>query len=204
MANWNDDYPELLEELDGIKREVALDLVHSVKSGKRFQPKLIPAPQYNRALNEFVKYGSLIRFPRKKIVQWKFLVADSISLLSYITELFGHTDSFDPYDFHDMWMDEDEPVLTDWNDAFELLISRYDPNEVLFPQFTNGHDLISDYGLRPLEELLVELFQKDTEEEMLVVINKMLDVTHPRSDLAEIFIEGGSKSLTAISQGVFI
>ena len=33
----------------------------------------------------------------------------------------------------------------------------------------------------------------------IVLINRVLDVTHPRSNLAELFIEGDSKSLTYIS-----
>jgi hypothetical protein len=35
--------------------------------------------------------------------------------------------------------------------------------------------------------------------EIIVTINRILDVSHQRSDLAELFIEGGSKSLDYIS-----
>ena len=195
---------EIIQEIWEIKNQVKYDMAGAIKSGERYFPRLIPAAQYNRAISEFVKYGMLMRFPRKKIVQWKYMVAESISALSYITELFGHTSCFDTYDFHDVWLDEEEEVPENFDEAFTILMERFDPNEELFPTFSNGQEFMSDYGLQPLEGLLIELFRKDTEEEMLVVINRILDVTHPRSDLAEIFIEGGSKTLTAISEGVFI
>lgn len=35
--------------------------------------------------------------------------------------------------------------------------------------------------------------------QILILINKILNVTHPRSDLAELFIIGGSDSLTMVS-----
>ena len=40
-----------------------------------------------------------------------------------------------------------------------------------------------------------------TPEEALVLINKVLDVYHQRSDLASMFITGGRNSLTKISNG---
>lgn len=63
--------------------------------------------------------------------------------------------------------------------------------------FDGGH--VSDYGTRPLEILLDELHKKTTNEEKLVVIDKMLNVIHQTSDLADNFIRGGSSALTRIS-----
>jgi hypothetical protein len=58
---------------------------------------------------------------------------------------------------------------------------------------------ISDYGLQPLEELLVELLRAGTPEEKLLIIDRMLNVVHQRSDIADWFVEGGSSALSQLS-----
>lgn len=59
--------------------------------------------------------------------------------------------------------------------------------------------MISDYGTEPLMKLGYEMARQEKPEEIIVTINRILDVAHQRSDLAEIFIEGGSASLDYIS-----
>ena len=58
---------------------------------------------------------------------------------------------------------------------------------------------ISDYGLKPLEELLAELLRASSPEEKLLLIDRMLNVVHQRSDIAEWFVEGGSHALAQLS-----
>jgi hypothetical protein len=58
---------------------------------------------------------------------------------------------------------------------------------------------ISDYGLEPLMKLLVKLLRSTTPEEKLLVIDRMLNVVHQRSDIAEWFVEGGSQALSQLS-----
>ena len=58
---------------------------------------------------------------------------------------------------------------------------------------------ISDYGLQPLEELLAELLRASTPEEKLLIIDRMLNVVHQRSDIADWFVEGGSHALAQLS-----
>lgn len=62
-----------------------------------------------------------------------------------------------------------------------------------------GQAYISDYGLKPLMSLMYELTQKHTPEEKLLVIDKMLNVVHMRSDIAAWFVEGGSHALSQLS-----
>ena len=64
----------------------------------------------------------------------------------------------------------------------------------------DGSDAISDYGLRPLFEIIDKYDDQLPPEEVLVLVNKCLDIYHCRGDLASAFIVGGSKSLTAISE----
>lgn len=67
------------------------------------------------------------------------------------------------------------------------------------PFFSNGHAVLSDFGLDPLLKLGETLVNQSDPKDIIVTLNKILDVAHMRSDLAEIFIEGGSSSLDAIS-----
>lgn len=68
----------------------------------------------------------------------------------------------------------------------------------------DGSGAYSDYGIRPLEELIVQYTEDSTPEQTIVLINKILDITHQRGDLASAFIEGGKSSLTKISNNSFL
>ena len=63
----------------------------------------------------------------------------------------------------------------------------------------SGQAYISDYGMQPLLTLVGELRRETKPEDKLVTIDKMLNVVHPRSDMASWFIEGGSSSLRKLS-----
>jgi hypothetical protein len=58
---------------------------------------------------------------------------------------------------------------------------------------------MSDYGTDPLVKLAFQLAREDEAEKKVVIIDKMLNVVHQRSDLASWFIEGGSAALSDIS-----
>lgn len=88
------------------------------------------------------------------------------------------------------------------DDSFHSVIEYLD--EVLdmdeyIPFFSNGQPVLSDYGIEPIFKLIKVLIYEDDPNQILVIINKILDVAHQRSDLPEIFIEGGSKSQWEIS-----
>lgn len=66
----------------------------------------------------------------------------------------------------------------------------------------DGSDAWSDYGLEPIEKLIANYRQNMKPEDVLVLINKILDVYHCRGDLASLFIEGGAKTLSRISEEI--
>ena len=68
----------------------------------------------------------------------------------------------------------------------------------------DGSGAYSDYGIRPLEELITQYTEDSTPEQTIVLINKILDVTHQRGDLASAFIDGGQSTLTRISNNSFL
>ena len=77
--------------------------------------------------------------------------------------------------------------------AIEYLDEVLDMDEYI-PFFSNGQPVLSDYGIEPIFKLIRVLINENDPSQILVLINKILDVAHQRSDLPEIFIEGGSKS----------
>lgn len=58
---------------------------------------------------------------------------------------------------------------------------------------------ISDYGLQPLLDLLVQLLRSTDDRETVMLIDRMLNVVHQRSDIASWFVEGGSHALAQLS-----
>jgi len=63
----------------------------------------------------------------------------------------------------------------------------------------NGQLRISDYGLKPLWNLFLELRSTNKPEEKIVACDKILNVIHMRSNMAANFVEGGRKSLDDLS-----
>lgn len=174
---------------------------------------------YKKALQEFVKFRGFPHFPTKYIYQWKRLVLENIATLNAWTAIMGHTNSYPFEEFLDIfnynydtgednvgeyiqWLESKGMNFDDCKYSYECVTEFLD--EVYnfdeeYPTFSNGQFLLSDYGLPKLLELALELVPQQEPEEIIVTINKILDVTHLRSDLAELFIEGGSASLDGIS-----
>lgn len=93
--------------------------------------------------------------------------------------------------------DKDYLKESDFGNIYEFL--EYKNIDDYVPFFESGHAVMSDFGLEPLQELANEIMGQDDPNEILMTIDKMLEVTHPRGDLAELFIVGGSDSLERIS-----
>lgn len=174
------------------------------KNNGRTQKKwdLIPFEQYRNALIEFMKYGEFMRFPTRYVNKWSNIITNNTLAIKAGTELAGHVRLF-PYDdfcnYFDFTKDSDEyhEFYGNFEECYKYLdkLGFYD-----WCVLPDGSDAISDYGLEPLLTLLMELEEKESPEEKIVVINKILDVYHQRGDLSSAFIQGGSKSLWQISR----
>ena len=69
----------------------------------------------------------------------------------------------------------------------------------------NGDTAWSDFGVKPLLDILSNYDDETTTpEQALVMINKCLDVTHQHGDIPSIFIEGGSSSLSQITHSTYL
>ena len=182
-------------KLEDLKREWLSEILLKVsnKDLTFISILTINPTMYKRALNDFMMFGTVTRFPKKYIDSMSYKILQSISLILVTTELFGHTSSF-PFD------EVNDYLETDFND-YERASNHLEENGIdsIIPTFSNGQWLLTDYAYNSLEKFAVELLTTDDSTSNLITINKILDVVHQRSDLAEIFIKGGSDSLEQIT-----
>ena len=156
---------------------------------------LIKPTEYKQALLEFMKMGELVRFPKDKVFKWLEIIMKNTCIIDAMTALAGHTAWF-PYDDCRNVYGE----LEDESDDFVFFSTTLDRKGFYdWCKLPDGSDAWSDYGLQPLWDILDEYQENMTAEQVLVLVNRCLDVTHQRGDLPSAFIEGGSSSLTKIS-----
>ena len=76
---------------------------------------------YQKALNDFVKFGQLTNYPTKYIEDWKNIIIQNFMYLDVITMFFGHTSNFDIDTFNDEVLNSDETgnSVNDWSEAME-------------------------------------------------------------------------------------
>lgn len=180
--------------------DVTYDIFESIKNKEKIHFQLIKPLEYKRALEEYMKYGQFIRFPENKIYDWKDLVLRNVAMLNSLTEIHGHSSNF-PYDeFYDVFDNLKIPKKHqyDWSYIYDILDRKYKIDDYV-PFFSNGQPVLSDYGLEPLLKLSDQLIRQSKPEDIIITINKMMNVVHQRSDLSELFIEGGQESHYMIS-----
>lgn len=156
---------------------------------------LIKPTEYKQALLEFMKMGELVRFPKDKVFKWLEIIMKNTCILSSNTFLAGHEMYFPFDDIIDAYP-EAENLEQDYYVFSKFLEDKGFYNWCKLP---DGSPAWSDYGLKPLWNILDEYKEDMTIEQVLVLVNRCLDVYHQQGDLASAFIEGGSSSLTKIS-----
>lgn len=156
---------------------------------------LIPSEQYQNLLRRYMQYGDSARIPDRIMDGWIQLIANNLITLEYMTAFAGHADWFPSDAFEDVFGGEfnGEPNY-DNASIFLENIGFYD-----WAQLPDGSDAISDYGIKPIGNILSELSPKSTPEDKLLIINRCLDVIHCRGDLASTFIQGGRATCSKIS-----
>ena len=178
---------DLLSEFD-------YDIKHNIKQKKW---NLIPAQQYHTLLQRFMENPTMARIPYNVVHSWFFdiIVPNAIDIEN-ITNLAGHSAYFPVDDVSD-YFDAEEVV--DYESGFEYLESLgfYD-----WCKLPDGSDGWSDYGLQPLFKNINSYTPNASAEDILILINRCLDVVHQRGDLSSAFIEGGKYSCDYISGNI--
>ena len=138
----------------------------------------VPAARLKRIWLDFGK-SKVIR-DEKGLDNIADRMLENIARIKAVTELVGH----ETYDVKEELAQEGivltpEQWLDFWNGDF----------------ITNQ---FSDYAMKPLEILYSKLFDAESAEDKLYIIDRILNVIHQRGDLAALFIEGGSATLREI------
>ena len=104
--------------------------------------------------------------------------------------LMGHT-PLSSYDFAEIFIPEewDEEKFEEFLEDFEW-----------FAIDNKGNWRISDYGLDKILNYVLKLIMENDNSKKLVWIDFILNVAHQRSDLASWFVEGGSITLSELSE----
>lgn len=190
------------DEHDYVQLEMNLvyEIFSSIKNKEKIYFETINPTQYKNALTEYMKYGGFVRFPERIILEWKDLIIENVAKLSALTSIHGHTHHFPFDEFHDVFDNLKIPkkYKYDWSYVYNILENRYKIDDYV-PFFKNGQPVLSDYGLTPLQKLVESLLKEHNPEKIILLIDRVMNVVHMRSDLAELFIDGGSESLTYIS-----
>ncbi len=155
---------------------------------------LISNEMYDKAITEFVKYGTFPYFPHKHIFQWVGIIMRNVAKLFSDTALHSRA-SWLPIEECERWLVErHKDYVKDgkWETCRKALKDEGLYNWMIIPDGTMG---MSDYGIKPLLDILSAYTPQTSVEECFIIINRCLNVIHYRGDLSSIFIDGGKKSL---------
>ena len=204
-------YLSYLEDYD------AYSILQMFEMQERPWVNLINPSMYKQALTEFTKFGKLIHFPTDKIYQWMGIIMRNTATLRTITDFAGHSEYLplegflDQY-FYDIdsgeldyeaWSKYKEDTGHEEDEDYGAMIDFLDEKHFFeWFQLPDGSDPWSDFGIVPLEKIIYEYSESMSPEQVLVLVNKALDVVHCRGDLSSIFIQGGSKVLSQISEDI--
>ena len=157
---------------------------------------LIPAQQYHTLLKRYMTSPEMARIPYNVVNDWFVsIIIPNACDIEFITNFAGHSSYFDAESVCDIFGVD----VHDYSDGWKYLESIGFYDWCVLP---DGSDAWSDYGLKPLFEIISEYSPNLSAEEILILINRCLDVVHQRGDLASAFIEGGSRSCDYISNSV--
>lgn len=142
--------------------------------------KVVPAERLVRVWNDvaelgFVRDERAVEFMAERMVE-------NVLRLAVNNEISGH-EAVDPSQAMEGRVDpEEQEAFVDW--------------AITTP---SGGWRISDHGLSELFVLAALLTETVDHMDKIVVMDRMLNVTHPRSDLASWFVEGGSRTLDLLA-----
>lgn len=170
--------------------EALLGIVNQFKQSKKGQHYRWPAVNADDLANVWLEYGKRGALSEASVTKLEKLKAQTllnIARLRVTTELMGHSQ-----------LNPAEVLENAGFDFTEKQIERLGD----FLTTKQGSYMLSDYGLPKVEKLYDPLFNAKTPDEIISVMDRILNVVHQRSDFAEFFVQGGTKTLDRIaSQG---
>jgi hypothetical protein len=162
-----------------------LEISHFLKSNKsgNIPWKTISATLLKKTWLLFGKYNKVNDNAIDKIADQ---LLTNIVRLTLANEFTGHSENYHLREEIDEMCD-----IQFTDEEWEAVCWRFEDK--------NGKDYISDYGIRPLQNIYTLIFNAETPEAKLYACDKALNVVHQRNDLAAMFVEGGQSTLTQIA-----
>jgi len=146
--------------------------------------KLVPASKLVRIWEDTAKIG-FVR-DSKGLDSIREIMVHNVVRLAVNTAIAGHTSTQPDDILAPHFAEEEQEAFVSW--AIDI------------PE--TGGWRISDYGLPKLSELAALALETEQPEKVLVILDMMLNVAHQRSDLASWFVEGGSRTLSDLAEGI--
>lgn len=177
-------YEGLAEEMDTHQRQIIDEYYDKKrKKGTKMSWSVIPFARLKRIWEDYVNFGFVRDVKGLQEIEKQML--NNLTKLQAATDLAGHGSGVDLEELvEDLGYKPIDGRNTDF--YFDFLETEYGAP-------------VSDYGLPKLWEIVSEFPRAKTPEERLLLIDRMLNVVHQRGDLAALFVEGGSKSLSQLS-----
>lgn len=173
------------EAFSELYHEQIINILDEFVSGRKHVSwRTITAGRLIKVWNDFGKTG-IVR-DEKGMLMFKKILLNNIVRLTITTELSGHS-QHDPQD-----------IIDDAGFGDEIDLEDSDVEERFFDFLTDeetGGWFVSDYGLKPLQQLWTPIYNEKSTDKLIYLIDKALNVIHQRSDLAAMFVEGGTSTL---------
>lgn len=163
--------------------EIMLDVVQNfLKGAKRIYWPVIKAEKLAKV---WLMYGKRGHIDEKDMDDIADQMINLVARLTVSTDLSGHS----PNDVRQELEEKYEYTFTDkqWEKLLDSLEDK------------SGQWYLSDFGLKPLQNLALRLYNAETPEQKLHVVDRMLNIVHQRSDLAAMFVQGGTSTLQKIA-----
>ena len=188
------DYSEwLTEEKDSIMFTI-IKLHEEGNTTKRQPWSYIDFFRLKKILNDYMKF-KFIR-DEKGLNQIKNVIIKNIIKIHANTIILGHTSEDYTQEFVDINYDElNNEEQSEKKDELENILSE---SQYLFEE-KSGQWRLSDYGLEPLVDLASSLMLEKKPENILLLVDRVLNVTHQRSDIAGWFLPNGSDDYDKLS-----
>jgi hypothetical protein len=179
---------ERLENYYNGRSQVEMDLIgeyaaHLHEPDYRQKWDLIPAVRLTKIWSDYVKLG-FVR-DEKGLDKLADLMVENIQKIAVNNILCGHEQD-DPIEFATSITGEGYP-----EGYFEQLPHFFDDEK--------GNWRISDYAIKKLIGLAIDILDASSAEDKLQFMDRVLNVVHQRSDLSSWFIEGGRSTLNQLS-----
>jgi hypothetical protein len=174
---------DFLERVDKNRLQIIEEFLGRVRNGQpagRISWNKIPAPLLKRV---WLDYGRGVIRNEKALDKIADIVIENIARLKASTDLSLHSDARE--DIFG-WLEDNEIQLTD-DEWSEFWNSGYITNEF--------SDMVEQ-----LFDIYFDLFKAQTPEKKLYLVDRALNIVHQRGDLAELFVQGGTKTLNEIAE----